>query len=1042
MRAVCILLLLCLTASSLLLVLVSGCHPNREQPMAREGDAPIATGSPGTPGVANERSEVEFRALAAGPQQALPAVDHHAPPLPLDLPVPAGTPREVAREAAEAPTPPAPGPGILPDPPPLPQSPAPASSFISLPDNNKSRPPDTHGAVGPYHLMTTLNTEVLIQARNGKYLYRASLGTFWKGYYKSRPFDPRVHYDPQGKRWITVACADSRSANSAILIAVSQTNNPLGKWNRYRLDVDPQNGVWFDFPSVGFNKDWIVVQGNMYTVATNSVFKRSQIWVFDKADLYKGGTGKHTLFTYSSIGGTQSPSITHGSSSYVFLVSAWSSSKGCLRVFHVKGAVGSEKLYSTGYACGAKTWYPVVSGRADFAPQKGTSRKLQVNDSRMRRVVYRNGRLWAAHTVILGHPSRSSVQWWRINPWGTGDAVSRIDDPTGKVFRAFPSLAVNKFNDVLIGYSRFSATTYASAAYRFRHGSEAAMSLQPEKVFKAGEAPYYKPGKGRNRWGDYSATVVDPVNDVNMWTIQEYAAKRVGVDRWGTWWAGVTVRPLGAGAACTSRTQCRSDSCVGGVCCDVTCNGACQTCSAKAGATKNGVCTPLPSSTVCRKVSGPCDAAENCTGKTGACPTNKFTAKGKVCRKATSLCDAAEACTGASATCPKDGLAPKGTVCRKPAGDCDPAEVCSGAASACPADKRAAKGMVCRLAGSACDLSESCDGVGVACPADKLAAKGTLCRKTAGACDVAEACDGSSPGCPANKLLSKATTCRSAKGPCDAPEACTGATAACPPDRLIPTAHVCRKATGGCDLAETCTGHAVSCPADRLKRSGKTCRAAAGTCDQEEQCNGVSASCPADALMTAGVVCRQVAGRCDAKEVCSGTSSSCPTDKLHPVATVCRPAAGSCDLAESCDGQSSLCPADLLQAAGEVCRAAKGECDLAEKCPGGAATCPADVTGPDGVPCASGAGTCLKGKCKGAEDAGADGDLTASDGSGDGDLTAADSGGDLSPDTGEPGPEPGPEGCSCRATSSASGGQPLVWLLLFLWVVIRRRVRS
>src|SRR5688572_29639458 len=39
-------------------------------------------------------------------------------------------------------------------------SPAPTVSFQALPDNNTSIPPDTHGAVGPNHVMTVLNTQV------------------------------------------------------------------------------------------------------------------------------------------------------------------------------------------------------------------------------------------------------------------------------------------------------------------------------------------------------------------------------------------------------------------------------------------------------------------------------------------------------------------------------------------------------------------------------------------------------------------------------------------------------------------------------------------------------------------------------------------------------------------------------------------------------------------------------------------------------------------------------------------------------------------
>ena len=39
------------------------------------------------------------------------------------------------------------------------------------------------------------------------------------------------------------------------------------------------------------------------------------------------------------------------------------------------------------------------------------------------------------------------------------------------------------------------------------------------------------------RWGDYSATVVDPEDDTTFWTIQEYAVEDEGPDpdddRWG-----------------------------------------------------------------------------------------------------------------------------------------------------------------------------------------------------------------------------------------------------------------------------------------------------------------------------------------------------------------------------------------------------------------------------------------------------------------------------------------------------------------------------
>jgi hypothetical protein len=54
-----------------------------------------------------------------------------------------------------------------------------------------------------------------------------------------------------------------------------------------------------------------------------------------------------------------------------------------------------------------------------------------------------------------------------------------------------------------------------------------------------------------NRWGDYSATVVDPINDLDFWTLQEYASSQdlcstpssTCTGGWGTWWANVVAPP-------------------------------------------------------------------------------------------------------------------------------------------------------------------------------------------------------------------------------------------------------------------------------------------------------------------------------------------------------------------------------------------------------------------------------------------------------------------------------------------------------------------
>jgi hypothetical protein len=66
--------------------------------------------------------------------------------------------------------------------------------------------------------------------------------------------------------------------------------------------------------------------------------------------------------------------------------------------------------------------------------------------------------------------------------------------------------------------------------------------MQSVSLLKAGEAWYYKDfGTGSNRWGDYSATCVDPTDDATLWTIQEYA--KTPSSTWGTWWGRLDSLP-------------------------------------------------------------------------------------------------------------------------------------------------------------------------------------------------------------------------------------------------------------------------------------------------------------------------------------------------------------------------------------------------------------------------------------------------------------------------------------------------------------------
>jgi hypothetical protein len=434
-----------------------------------------------------------------------------------------------------------------------PVSPVLANNFLAEFDNHTFIPPDTQGAVGPNHLVVTLNANVVVQDRSGNNLTSVSLTGFWAPTGNSLTTDPRVAYDPFNDRWIITTSGDFQLSTSGVLVGVSQTGDPTGNWNLYKVAVDGTNQHFCDFPTLGFNNTWIVVMCNVFANASNSNFFAGDIYVFDKFNLYSHGNGAHTVL---DTGGDSNvtPAITYDNNlATEYLVEEYAGNMngaGMMRLWAINGPVGSPALSTIAFPA-TSPWDE--QGTANFAPQLGSTTGIDTGDARIGNVIYRNGTLWTAHPIYLPccasttpphPPNRSAIQWWQFDTTGNTLQHGLIDNPDGSYFRSFPSIAVNQYNDALIGYARFSPNEFAGGFYSFRADSDPPNVLQSEAPLKAGEATYVDEGTGggtSNRWGDYSNTAVDPIDDTSFWTIQEYAASPSST--WGTWWGQIVQPP-------------------------------------------------------------------------------------------------------------------------------------------------------------------------------------------------------------------------------------------------------------------------------------------------------------------------------------------------------------------------------------------------------------------------------------------------------------------------------------------------------------------
>ncbi|MBI1827053.1 MAG: hypothetical protein HY287_09815 [Planctomycetes bacterium] len=475
---------------------------------------------------------------------------------------------------------------------PQPLAPPLQSTFGAVLDDDTNIPPDTVGAVGPNHLVVLINTGFTVQNRLGVVVSpQVSLSAFWSalgtaaGQPASVPFDPRVFYDQYAGRWVAASLGNPQQRdgtnNAWLLVAISQTNDPTGTWNFYAIHANnaPTHTTdWADFTEMGVDPNNVIVTVNMFNTVGN--FVHADVWIINKASMIAGpgplvqGTDYALIHNPCGTGGfSYAPVLTFGqtpgtAASYLvnpFWIDNATQTRRFFRVNKITGTGASAVL-----ACnGGNDFIEVAKYNFNMldAPQSSCATGIASNDSRLSIGTLRNGHIFITHAVGSGAgtpaipPSKPEVAWYEINPATAGAfpggapvQQGRVSDPN--LYYIFPSIAVNANGEVALGFSGSSSSTFAGAYYTAHCAGGAAGTMQTVAQLKAGVGPYLKTfGGTENRWGDYSATAIDPLDDSSFWTLQEYAAVQfsggggtctLDFGRWGTWWGSFTCCPSAA----------------------------------------------------------------------------------------------------------------------------------------------------------------------------------------------------------------------------------------------------------------------------------------------------------------------------------------------------------------------------------------------------------------------------------------------------------------------------------------------------------------
>jgi PKD repeat protein len=398
-------------------------------------------------------------------------------------------------------------------------------------------PPDTVGAPGPNHYIQMVNGPgssqfVIFDKMGNTIVGPLELSTLWAaaGACNSGSGDPIVVYDRQANRWLM---SEFAASGNHLCVYVSQTSDPVsGGWFNYDFAV-PQ---FPDYPKYA-------VWPDAYYVSTNE--SSPAAYALDRAKMLNGQPATFQRFT--------APSLTFGFNALnpasvdsptpppagpgIFMrhrddeihnagknnpnqdfLEAW--------LFQVDWTTPANSTFTGPVNIPVAEFDSHLCGVGSFTciTQPGTAQRLDpVSEVVMWHLGYWN---FGSHETLVGNfvvdasgTDRGGVRWFELRrtgggPWTVFQEGTHSPDTNS---RWMGSVAIDKSGNIALNYSVSSSAVFPSMRFSGRLAGDPLGQLQAEQVVIAGTG-----SQTNNRWGDYSATNVDPVDDCTFWMTNEY----------------------------------------------------------------------------------------------------------------------------------------------------------------------------------------------------------------------------------------------------------------------------------------------------------------------------------------------------------------------------------------------------------------------------------------------------------------------------------------------------------------------------------------
>jgi hypothetical protein len=470
------------------------------------------------------------------------------------------------------------------------------------PNETGAFPPDTTMGVGPSQVLVFLNGRIrtfnkttgvadgVINADSD--VFFASVMTSPGAGEVTFTSDPNARYDRISNRWFlniidVTLNASTRAITKAnrVLLAVSDAGgngviNASTVWTFYQFPGDAT--LFTDYQSFGIDASAIYIGADMFTLAGG--FNSTKGFVIPKAPLLTGSA--LTVYSFanlvanaSSAGpfaprGVDNPDPTNtGAAAVGYFIGPDNAAFNTLTIRRVTnpGAVGAAPTISGNISIPTPlaTRFPVAVPH--LGNTSATDGRLDALDDRLFTASIRNGRLWTAHSIGVNNTgvaqntsannNRNAARWYEIQNISTTPTVYQ----SGTVYdnnatndanqRSYwlPTIAVSGQGHAVLGSNIAGTNERVNAFQTGRLATDALGTMREGTGTAAGYTastfaynPAGDPGSPTRRWGDYSMTVVDPMDDMSIWTIQEFVN---GTNTYGTQVAKLLAPPPATPAA-------------------------------------------------------------------------------------------------------------------------------------------------------------------------------------------------------------------------------------------------------------------------------------------------------------------------------------------------------------------------------------------------------------------------------------------------------------------------------------------------------------